>query len=120
MFTNFTFTFKIKKKETEMEFLIKLNDKLYSLPIHTVIVILWAWALQTFHNPLMFWFKLGLLCWMILMIINFIQEKGNLKKVWKLFRSNGILPFLVGLNICVLTGPLSLVLAYLLRRGPKE
>lgn len=100
--------------EKVMDFLFKLNNKLYSIKIHAIISILWIWSVLNFHNILTLWFKAGIASWFLLILWRWKQDKWTKKhfqEQWAKRRETGILPYLVGLNIAVLFGPISIVLA---------
>lgn len=89
---------------------------------HTPVLIGWIWATINFNNPLTIWFKIGLAIWVGLLVYRLVQDR-NLKKHLqshaKMFREKGILPYVVGLNISVVLGPLSIPLVFLVAKYSK-
>lgn len=108
--------------EKIIKFLFKLNNKLYNLKFHTPILIIWIWTIINFNNLISMWFKVGLVIWVGLLIFRFYQDrsiKKHLKFHWKTFKENGILPYVVGLNITVVFGLLSIPLVFLVSKYSK-
>jgi len=90
-----------------LNFLFKLNNKLYSYYFHAPFLILWisSYLLGYFKG----WIVAGLIVWFFMLTYRLAKEKKLVS-----FKKNK-LGYLVGLNIAVFLGPLCLVLIYLLR-----
>lgn len=93
--------------------LLKLNNLLYNLPAHAVILIGWVTALIFGGTFLKLWISSGLVIWAGLWVYRFYKEKnpGNYGTQLKdSYKRDGILPFLVGLNLGAVLGALLLTM----------
>lgn len=89
------------------KFLFGLNKKLYNWPSHLIILFAWSYSLITHLDPkVTLWLKIGLIIYGLLMAFRITKEglppMPNTSKLW--------LGYLVGLNISVVFGPMSILL----------
>lgn len=97
-----------------MDFLFKINQKLYNWPAHLIIFTAWVSFLMSGSNKIISsWIVIGLSFYMALWIYQIIRNPNYLKNALK---DDNYLAFLVGLNIAVVLGILAIPLAIFLNK----
>ena len=99
--------YKEEKIESIMLFLIRLNNKLYNYPSHIIILIFLALALFSKITFLKYWILIGLIIYLVLFSMRLLQ--GDKPK-------STLLGYLVGFNICLVLGPISILIFYFLNK----
>ena len=93
-----------------INFLFKLNNTLYTYLFHVPFLALWMYLMT--HGIFTNWFVAGITYWALLAAYRSITSGPE--EVKQIFKEDGMLAFLVGLNIAVLLGPISPLLSVML------
>lgn len=100
--------------------LFAINEYLYNYKSQVTLSLIWISAFFVF-DTYDFWVKAGLISWLCLIVVRSFQAgfKSEIESIRQVIRENGFLPLLVGLNLCVIMGPLaiffSLALAFTMK-----
>lgn len=101
--------FEEDKSESLMLFLIRLNNRLYNYPSHIIILIFLGLSVLS----KIMWLKLWILSGFIIYLGLFTSR---LLKSDKPKPKSNFLGYLVGFNICLVLGPISILLFYFLSK----
>lgn len=86
--------------------LLEINKYLYHLKFHVPLFISWIFLFS--FGYFTEWFVFGFLLYTLLLSFNLIRN--GKKELVHVFKTNGIISFLVGANIIIILGPLSLLI----------
>ena len=95
----------------------KLNQKLYKLPLHGFIAIMWIWGVLNFHGPLIIWIESGLVSAILIAAYSFYKLGWRIT-LSKVSIRSGSLPLFQPVNTAAIFGPLTIPLFVLLKKYP--
>jgi hypothetical protein len=99
-----------------MQSLFKLNNKLYNFYFHVPVLIILLLVLK-FQSPFYVaaWINIGFAIWAMLLLFRLYQDK----QLMPLKNKKDLLGYIVGFNICLVLGPLSVLLFLALKNYKK-
>lgn len=103
-----------------IDILFKIDKFLDNWFAQGILFIVFVVGLQLRNSLFSIWLAIGLFGYAYLMYRNYQTIPGYHQQMKDDFKEHGMFPFVKGFNYCVICGPLSFLLAYVLQKDEDE